>query len=82
MLMIYALRLCEAAYQLREQNTYSLEISTRFMGIHAITTAATMWEMKAADTAEYGRRLGIAIKSEFNSIWQRLQDQADAPAGG
>ena len=75
-LNIYSLRICEAAYELREHDTFSLEISSRFMGVPTLKTMIEMWEMAAPDRVQYDQHVGIALKAEFNAIWKRLEQQA------
>jgi hypothetical protein len=74
-LNIYSLKVCEAAYELREHGTSSLEVSSRFMGIPTLKKMIEMWETIAVDRAAYDHHVGMSLKTEFNAIWKRLEQQ-------
>jgi len=77
-LLIYSIRICEMAYKLEEIHTPSREISFRFFGVPSLKKIIEMWEMTAPDREEYDRHVGGALKAEFNAVWKRLEEQADA----
>jgi hypothetical protein len=74
-LNIYLLKVCEAEYELREHGTSSLEVSSRFMGIPTLKKMVEMWETIAVDRAKYDQHVGMSLKTEFNEMWKRLEQQ-------